>query len=118
MGKALGVNNVSVQSEATYITILRCGSARERRQASDVVAREEPLEIRVRGQSVAITMRTPGDDRELAAGFLLSEGIIHRRSDVLEIAVCQTATHPENTLNVFLSPGVEVDFARLTRHVF
>src|SRR5690242_685110 len=84
----------------------------------DSVAREEPLEIRVRGRSVAVTMRTPGHDAELAAGFLLSEGLLHRRSDIVEIASCGSAVTPENVLNVFLSPGIKVDFSRLTRHVF
>jgi len=84
----------------------------------DTVAREEPLEIRVRGQSVVVTMRTPGSDPELAAGFLLTEGIIQQRSDVIGIAPCQQSDHPENVLNVFLAPLVEVNFDRLTRHVF
>jgi len=63
-------------------------------------------------------MRTPGDDRELAAGFLLTEGIIHRRADVAEIGNCLTADEPENTLNVFLAPSVKVNFKRLARNVF
>jgi FdhD protein len=84
----------------------------------DSVAVEEPLEIRVQGRSVAVTMRTPGHDRELAAGFLLTEGIIRNRRDVLEIMHCRAATAPDNTLNVFLSPLLKLDFAQLTRHVF
>jgi FdhD protein len=82
------------------------------------VAVEEPLEIRVQGRSVAVTMRTPGHDRELAAGFLLTEGIIRDRRDVVEILHCRAAAAPDNTLNVFLSPSLKVDFAQLTRHVF
>lgn len=85
---------------------------------ADALAREEPLEIRVRGRSVAVTMRTPGNDRELAAGFLLSEGLIRKRADILEIAPCRESSVPENTLNIFLAPAVEVDFDQLTRHVF
>lgn len=87
-------------------------------KCTDVVVREEPLEIRVRGRSVAVTMRTPGHDRELAAGFLLTEGIIRRRADIIEIAPCLEGDAPENTLNVFLAPAVEVNFEQLTRHVF
>jgi len=49
---------------------------------ADVVALEEPLEIRVAGDTVAITMRTPGADHALAAGFLLSEGIVHSVDDL------------------------------------
>ena len=85
---------------------------------ADALAREEPLEIRVRGRSVAVTMRTPGHDRELAAGFLLTEGIIHRSEELVEIAPCLEGTTPENIMNVFLAPAVEVDFQHLTRHVF
>src|SRR5947208_10386298 len=86
--------------------------------ARDFIAREEPLEIRVRGRSIAVTMRTPGHDAELAAGFLLSEGILARRDEVIEISPCVTAETPENVLNVFLSSKVAVGFALLSRHVF
>src|SRR6185436_19102423 len=79
---------------------------------------EGPLEIRVRGRSVAVTMRTPGHDRELAAGFLLTEGLIQKRDQLIEIAPCLEGSAPENTLNVFLAPSVDVDFEQLTRHVF
>jgi FdhD protein len=88
------------------------------KKQSDTLVREEPLEIRVRGKSIAVTMRTPGHDRELAAGFLLSEGIIRERDEIIEIASCLESNSPENTLNVFLAPSVEIDFARLTRYVF
>jgi FdhD protein len=87
---------------------------------TDSLAGEEPLEIRVRGKSVAVTMRTPGNDAELAVGFLLSEGVIRSKSDILEIAPCQQgeAADRGNILNVFLSSSVEFDFEKLTRHVF
>ena len=87
---------------------------------SDAVATEEPLEIRVRGRSIAITMRTPGHDEELAAGFLVTENIIHHRQDVSEIAHCREgeAAQLSNTMNVFLTPEVDVDFGQLTRHFF
>ena len=89
--------------------------------APDSLAVEEPLEIRVRGQSIAVTMRTPGHDEELAAGFLLTEGILHQRGDILEIAHCRSdpdAALSGNILNVFLAADVALDLKRLTRHVF
>lgn len=86
----------------------------------DQLAREEPLEIRVRGTSVAVTMRTPGHDAELACGFLLSEGLLRHRSDLVEIAHCQAGENASlgNILNVFLAAGVPFDLDRLTRHTF
>jgi FdhD protein len=84
----------------------------------DFLAAEEPLEIRVRGRSIAVTMRTPGNDSELAAGFLLSEGIVRNQSDIVDIAPCLQGGAPQNTLNVFLAPSVEVDLERLSRNVF
>jgi FdhD protein len=107
-------------AESVTAEILRCRPGQAAKPDTDQLAKEEPLEIRVRGQSVAVTMRTPGHDRELAAGFLVTEGIIHRRSDVVEIAYCRQgeAADYDNTLNVFLPPAVKVDFKQLTRHVF
>jgi FdhD protein len=83
----------------------------------DELAIEEPLEIRVRGRAVSVTMRTPGHDAELATGFLLSEGIICGQADVLRIEHC-ARNEEGNILNVLLAPEVTVDFERLTRHVF
>jgi FdhD protein len=88
------------------------------REQPDELAVEEPLEIRVRGRPVSVTMRTPGHDQELAAGFLLSEGIIRTRSDILRIEPCQRDDAVGNVLNVQLDPLVPLDLDRLTRHVF
>lgn len=86
----------------------------------DTLVVEEPLEIRVRGQGIAVTMRTPGHDYELAAGFLVSEGIISDFAEVLAINHCQQGEAAEhaNVVNVYLSPKVDVDLEKLTRHVF
>ena len=100
------------------VEVVRCGDGEKAERLTDALAREEPLEIRVRQRSIAVTMRTPGHDRELAAGFLLSEGLIKKAGDIAEIAPCVQSKTPENVLNVFLSSEVEVDFERLTRHVF
>src|ERR1700747_593818 len=74
---------------------------------------EEPLEIRVNGTAVTVTMRTPGSDIELAQGFLLTEGVIASREDVLTIRYCggrdgrdARAADTYNVLDVTLAPGV------------
>lgn len=87
---------------------------------TDAIAVEEPLEIRVGGRSVAVTMRTPGHDAELATGFLLTECVVRSAADIVEVAHCESgqARQTGNVINVFLAAGVEVDFQRLTRHVF
>jgi FdhD protein len=98
--------------------LLRIDTRRNATRSTDVLVREEPLEICVRGRSVAVTMRTPGHDQELAAGFLLAERVIRERRQLKGIATCRASLEPQNSLDVFLAAGVEVDFARLTRHVF
>jgi FdhD protein len=79
---------------------------RIRREGSDVdlAAVEEPLEVRLHGKPFAVIMRTPGQDRELAAGFLLSEGIISSPDDVGAIERCRHPHHPEsqNVVDVYL----------------
>ncbi len=106
------------QPAAIFTKIVRRSGDAPLTAGTDALAVEEPLEIRVRDRSVAVTMRTPGHDKELAAGFLLSEGIIRSRDDLIEILNCRTATAPANMVNVILSPSVKLDFTQLTRHVF
>ena len=98
--------------------LVRYSPRNKTEQASDVLAAEEPLEIRLRGRGIAVTMRTPGHDEELATGFLLTEAIIRNRSDIVGMSPCLQSDAPENILNVFLAPAVKVDLKRLTRHVF
>ncbi len=88
---------------------------------ADALAVEEPLELRIRGRSVAVVMRTPGHDAELAAGFLLTEGVVHSAEDIYDIMQCRSTdlrANEGNVVEVVLAKGVQVDFARLTRHVF
>src|SRR4051812_29039762 len=87
------------------------------RAESDELAEEEPLEVRVRGRAISVTMRTPGHDDELAAGFLLTEGVIARAEHVLAIEPCER-NDAGNLVNVRLAPDVVVDFEKLSRHVF
>ncbi len=100
--------------------ITRYATTREPEQLTDLVSVEQPLELRVRGRSIAITMRTPGHDTELAAGFALSEGIVTDPQQIVEIAHCtrSEATHPENIVNLFLTSETACDLERLSRHVF
>jgi FdhD protein len=72
----------------------------------DLLAVEEPLQIRVNGRDLSITMRTPGHDRELAAGFLFTEGILKTREDVLSI------DSGENSVMLTLAEGVDTGAAR------
>jgi FdhD protein len=84
----------------------------------DIVAREDPLEIRVNDHSIAVVMRTPGHDRELAAGFLVSEGVVQRHHDIIDILKCdETGLSKGNVVNVVLR-SEDVDLGSLTRHVF
>jgi FdhD protein len=70
---------------------------------TDDVTIEEPLEIRIGQDPLAVTMRTPGNDEELAAGFLLSEGIVRTRADLREIVPCTQPASLGNVLNVTLA---------------
>jgi FdhD protein len=95
---------------------------------ADVLAAEEPLEVRLLWQDgvdlvrkpIAITMRTPGNDFELAAGFLFGEGIIHSIEDVADISYCTDEDEEQafNIVNVTLTPGLEFDMSRLERNFY
>ena len=96
---------------------------------TDILAREEPLELKLaygpRGQrqsrSLAVTMRTPGQDEELAAGFLFTEGVIGKAEDIKEMRHVGDALAPEareNILLVELDEELPVDFEKLNRHFF
>ncbi len=95
----------------------------------DAVATEEPLEIRLgystadgarAERSISVTMRTPGKDQELAAGFLYTEGIVRGPADIESVGPCGPPA-PNGLVNVVrveLAPGVEVDLGRLERHFY
>ena len=106
------------------VTRLRDGSGSTRQ---DVVAVEEPLEIRVRfadgdawrTRSVSVTMRTPGDDFELAAGFLFAEGLLSDRRDIQDISYCSGDEQQEyNLLEVRLTPSASFDAGLLNRNFY
>ncbi|MGP3967347.1 formate dehydrogenase accessory sulfurtransferase FdhD [Streptomyces sp. 6N223] len=88
---------------------------------ADTLVVEEPLEIRLGGRALAITMRTPGDDFALAAGFLVSEGVLGQAAELAGISYC-TGEGPEgneyNVVNVRLAPGVPLPEISLERNVY
>src|SRR5437762_10387437 len=102
-------------------------TGRERASEIDRAATEEPLESRLHDRSFAVVMRTPGADRELAAGFLLAEGVIRTADDLGTIAHCTDGRrvptgaprdeggeeHAENIVNVTLANGSAAEIDRL-----
>ncbi|WP_413759637.1 formate dehydrogenase accessory sulfurtransferase FdhD [Streptomyces sp. MMBL 11-3] len=88
----------------------------------DTLVAEEPLEIRLNGKPLAITMRTPGDDFALAAGFLVSEGVLGRADELQNIVYCAGATvdgsNTYNVVDVRTSPGVVIPDITLERNVY
>lgn len=101
----------------TSVEILRVQGA-SAEAAHDELIIEEPLELQLQGLSLAVTMRTPGHDEELALGFLLSEGVIASADEVASIRHCSTAPSPEaegNVVRVVLREGFELSRERLER---
>jgi FdhD protein len=112
--------------EEAFTTVVRVDEGHAAAASTDTLAVEEPLEIRLgriedgqaRHHAVSITMRTPGEDFELAAGFLFTEGILQARAQVREIRHCGRGKGATNTLRVDLAAGVEVDLQRLERNFY
>jgi FdhD protein len=90
--------------------------------APDTVVVEEPLEIRVGGRPLTVTMRTPGADFDLAAGFLVSEGVVRRGDEIAGIRYCAGATddgrNTYNVVDVVLSAGVPAPDPSLERNFY
>ena len=88
----------------------------------DTLAAEEPLEIRVAGRPLTVTMRTPGDDFDLARGFLVSEGVVASDSDIAAIRYCAGATadggNTYNVLDVLLADGVPLPDPSVERNFY
>jgi FdhD protein len=86
-------------------------------RGDDAVAVERPLEIRVDGRPLVVTLSTPGHDRELALGFLAGEGLLARAADVATLAETPASCADQPDLvDVTLAPGVAFDWTRLERH--
>ena len=87
----------------------------------DLVAREEPLEIQLGGASLAVVMRTPGCDEELALGFLVTERVIQSPACVASLRHLASSSDPaaeDNVVRVQLAPGVDVDLESLRRNFY
>ena len=85
------------------VPVRRIGRAREG-VTKDVAAVEEPLEVRLHGKPFAVIMRTPGDDRALAAGFLFAEGVVRAADDIGAVEHCRHPDRPQshNVVDVYL----------------
>jgi FdhD protein len=101
--------------------VVRLSATGERRRP-DTLAAEEPFEIRVDGTPLTVTMRTPGDDVELAHGFLLTEGVIGSREDVSTARYCASTDddgkNTYNLLDIQLAPGVPPPDPSVTRNFY
>lgn len=129
------ITSVSSVANLASISVRRVSSNTATEDSPDVLAVEEPLEIRVgfpdgTHRAISITMRTPGEDNELAAGFLFTEGIIRSADQIRQIRHCglkigrqsntvdRAAALNSNTIRVDLVEGVEVDLKSLERHFY
>lgn len=122
------MGRVTARRRASHLT------AEESSDRPETLVVEEPLEIRVNGIALTVTMRTPGSDVELAQGFLLTEGIIAHRDDMVTVRYCRGATvrTPEslrssppdagtnsyNVLDVTLAPAVQMPDVDVTRNFY
>jgi FdhD protein len=113
------VGHVTARRRAHHLTADRAVTRPE------TLVVEEPLEIRVNGTAVTVTMRTPGSDIELAQGFLLTEGVIASREDALTIRYCggrdgsdAQGANTYNVLDVTLAPGVRPPDLDVTRNFY
>jgi len=118
---------IKVRSQVSVVSIKRV-AADYQKNIEDLIAAEEPLQVRLQyrngdswqEESLAVTMRTPGNDFELTLGFLLAENIINHSADVEFICYCRNVKPDEegNVVIVKLAPHVSFDLKRLERHFF
>jgi FdhD protein len=114
------------KGEKSEVSIQRVNFSFSSKIESDTLAVEEPLEIRLglnengkfSHRAISITMRTPGNDFELAAGFLFTEAILTSRNQILNIKHCGKFPSSENTVRVDLDAGVKVDLEKLARNFY
>ena len=116
------MGRITARKRITRITLGESGTDATVSRREDLLAVEEPLEIRVGGTSLSITMRTPGHDFDLAAGFLISEGVVAHATDIAAIRYCAGVNDDgENTFNVLdvtLAKGVAAPDPSLERNFY
>jgi FdhD protein len=90
------------------------------RRKDDYLAAEEPLEIRVGDEPLSVTMRTPGHDLELAAGFLFTEGLVQSGKQIISLQpiAASDGTNSGNLVQAVLAPEAAPDFEKMRRHFF
>ena len=111
-----------VTTSAVASTVTRVRNGKLLPSETDQLAVEEPLEIRVQwsengeahNEALTITMRTPGNDRELVAGLLFSEGIVRERAQLVDV---QTGDNP-NSVTACLAAGHQLDIKKYQRHFY
>ena len=111
---------MSRDTQSRQITIRKLSANQSVTVAPDKVTLEVPLEIRIRGKDISKTMRTSGNDIDLVAGFISTEGIIKKRSDILEIAHCKDdkITDDRNFINVYLYPDISINLEKMSRQFY
>lgn len=113
---------VQVKRAIVRWRVQRMSASGPSRHRPDQLAGEEPLEIRVAGRTFSVTMRTPGQDFDLVAGFLLSEGVIWHCEQISRMhfgpGVGADGLRDFNTVDVTLSPGVALPDTSMERHVY
>ena len=121
-----------MESEVQSLGVIKCQMTRILEGQStlnwDTLAVEEALEIRIEfgeskriQKSISITMRTPGHDRELAVGFLFTEGLLHNSLDLIEAKACGPNAKEKtysNTIKASLSKDTKIDLDKLQRHFY
>ena len=108
-------------SRSVDVTLVSEWNDGQPRPFQDSLVGEEPLEIRVGSEPLSVTMRTPGNDLELAAGFLFTEGLIQRREQILSLAAAETGIEAGargNVVEALLDPQVSLDLERTRRNFF
>jgi FdhD protein len=112
------MGRVTQRAPSTRVEVLEDGGVRTTSRP-DTLAVEEPLEIRVAGHPVTVTMRTPGDDFDLTLGNLLTEGVVTKAVDVAQLMHCldedESGSPTYNVVDVTLAPGVVPDLDRTAR---